>query len=179
LTSEQIAELLEAIRHGCEKPHTELVTLICLATGTRWSGAEQLTLHRLQDNVVAYSGSKSGKVRHVLVQAELAEKLRAHWKASGPFTSCIASFHHSPECTTIQLSEGVASHVLRHTFASHFMMSGELQNILGHSTLTMHYAHLSPNHLQDAVRFGPLSSTSGLLVDRYCIESKLNTVLHE
>jgi hypothetical protein len=54
------------------KPHTELVTLICLATGTRWSGAEQLTLHRLQDNVVAYSGSKSGKVRHVLVQAELA-----------------------------------------------------------------------------------------------------------
>ncbi|HBP5354615.1 TPA: integrase, partial [Pseudomonas aeruginosa] len=53
-------------------------------------------------------------------------------------------------------------HALRHTFASHFMMNGgnilTLQKILGHSTLTMtmRYAHPSPDHLQDAVKYGPL-----------------------
>jgi len=44
-------------------------------------------------------------------------------------------------------------HALRHTFASHFMMSGgnilTLQKLLGHSDVstTMIYAHLSPDHL--------------------------------
>jgi site-specific recombinase XerD len=44
-------------------------------------------------------------------------------------------------------------HGLRHTMASHFMMSGgnilTLQKLLGHSTLamTMVYAHLAPDHL--------------------------------
>ncbi|MFQ1065102.1 tyrosine-type recombinase/integrase [Bordetella trematum] len=54
------------------------------------------------------------------------------------------------------------THVLRHTFASHFMMNGgnilTLQRILGHSTLTMtmRYAHLAPDHLQEARRLNPL-----------------------
>jgi len=162
LTSEQIGELLEAIRTGCDNPHTEPVTLLCLATGARWSEAEKLTPHRLQGNVVTYAGTKSGKVRHVPIQPELADRLRAHWKASGPFTSCITSFRRALERTTIQLPDGQASHALRHTFASHFMMNGgnilTLQKILGHSTLTMtmRYAHLSPGHLQDAVKYGPL-----------------------
>ncbi len=44
-------------------------------------------------------------------------------------------------------------HTLRHTFASHYMMSGgnilELQKLLGHASLAMTqiYAHLSPDHL--------------------------------
>ena len=42
LTTEQITELLESIRSGCENPHVELVVLICLATGARWSEAESL-----------------------------------------------------------------------------------------------------------------------------------------
>lgn len=54
-------------------------------------------------------------------------------------------------------------HGLRHTFASHFIQNGgnilTLQKILGHSSLamTMRYAHLAPDHLVDAVRFGPLA----------------------
>jgi integrase len=42
LTQDQIGELLDAICTGCENPHTELVTLLCLATGARWSEAEKL-----------------------------------------------------------------------------------------------------------------------------------------
>jgi site-specific recombinase XerD len=44
-------------------------------------------------------------------------------------------------------------HLLRHTFASHFVMSGgnilALQKILGHSDvkMTMIYAHLAPDYL--------------------------------
>ncbi|KAB0549266.1 tyrosine-type recombinase/integrase [Pseudomonas argentinensis] len=54
-----------------------------------------------------------------------------------------------------------ATHVLRHTFASHFVINGgnilTLQKILGHQslTMTMRYAHLAPNHLQDAINLGP------------------------
>ncbi|NWO55704.1 tyrosine-type recombinase/integrase, partial [Chromohalobacter israelensis] len=56
---------------------------------------------------------------------------------------------------------GQRTHVLRHTFASHFMMNGgnllALQKILGHQSvqMTMRYAHLSPDHLAEAVKLGP------------------------
>ncbi len=48
-----------------------------------------------------------------------------------------------------------AWHALRHTFASHYIMSGgnllALQKILGHSDvkMTMVYAHLAPEFLGD------------------------------
>lgn len=63
----------------------------------------------------------------------------------------------------IELPRGQCTHVLRHTFASHFMMNGgnilALKEILGHTSLnmTMRYAHLSPEYLQDAVKLNPLS----------------------
>ncbi|PAZ22427.1 hypothetical protein CKG06_00520, partial [Pseudomonas aeruginosa] len=63
-----------------------------------------------------------------------------------------------------QAAEGAGpGHVLRHTFASHFIMNGghivTLQHILGHTSLsmTMRYAHLSQDHLMEAVRFSPLA----------------------
>ena len=61
------------------------------------------------------------------------------------------------------LPKGQLTHVLRHTFASHFMMDGGnilvLQKALGHHnlTMTMRYAHLSPDHLQEIKRLNPLS----------------------
>ncbi|WP_428839769.1 tyrosine-type recombinase/integrase [Burkholderia ambifaria] len=61
------------------------------------------------------------------------------------------------------MPDGQLTHVLRHTFASHFMINGgnilALQRLLGHSslTMTMRYAHLSPDHLEEARRFNPLS----------------------
>ncbi|KRV01105.1 hypothetical protein AN456_07760 [Pseudomonas aeruginosa] len=59
------------------------------------------------------------------------------------------------------------THILRHTFTSHYMIGGgdtlALQRILGHSsmtmtmTMTMRYAHLSPEHLESAMRLSPLA----------------------
>ncbi|WP_263479238.1 tyrosine-type recombinase/integrase [Modicisalibacter tunisiensis] len=58
---------------------------------------------------------------------------------------------------------GQLTPVLRHPFASHFMKNGGnslvLQRILGHQSLTMtlRYAHVAPDHLEDAVRYNPVS----------------------
>jgi site-specific recombinase XerD len=67
------------------------------------------------------------------------------------------------ERSEIELPEGQMSHVLRHTFASHFMMNGgnilALQRILGYAnlTMTMRYAHLAPDHLREVLELNPLT----------------------
>lgn len=64
----------------------------------------------------------------------------------------------------IELPRGQCTHVLRHTFASHFMMNGgnilALKEILRHTSLnmTMRYANLSPECLQDAANLNPLAN---------------------
>ncbi len=162
LTNEQIAELLESIRNGCDNPHVELVAMICLATGARWSEAERLQLGSIRNGVITFSKTKSGKVRSVPISSALEKKIAQHWKRHGHFTPAITSFRRALARTTIRLPKGQAAHALRHTFASHFIQNGgnilTLQKILGHSSLamTMRYAHLAPDHLQDAIRFGPV-----------------------
>jgi site-specific recombinase XerD len=68
------------------------------------------------------------------------------------------SFERAVKRAGIDLPEGQCTHVLRHTFASHFMMNGGnilvLRDILGHADIkmTMVYAHFAPDHLEDAVQ---------------------------
>ena len=56
------------------------------------------------------------------------------------------------------INRHVRFHDLRHTFASHFMMSGgnilHLQKILGHSDLklTLRYAHLAPDFMSEDIK---------------------------
>jgi integrase len=166
LTTEQINELLTAIRSRTSpqsNPHLELIVLICLATGARWSEAEGLTANTVRNDAVTFTNTKSGKVRTVPIAAELAKRLHIHWSVHGQFTTSIGAFRRVLERTAIHLPDGQASHVLRHTFASHFIMGGgnilTLQRILGHSSVkvTMRYAHLAPEHLQDAVKYAPVS----------------------
>lgn len=79
-------------------------------------------------------------------------------------TSCRKEFERSLKRAGIQLPESQSTHVLRHTFASHFMINGgnilELKDILGHSDIkmTMVYAHFAPEYLEDAIIKNPLTN---------------------
>lgn len=79
------------------------------------------------------------------------------------FKSSVGAFRMAMREAGIELMQGQLTYVLRHTFASHFMMNGgnnlALQIELGHSSLqtSMVYAHLSPDHLQEAKLRNPLT----------------------
>lgn len=67
--------------------------------------------------------------------------------------SCRAAFRSAYERCVFQ-APGQLTRILRHTFASHYIMGGgdilRLQRILGHSSITMNmrYVHLSPDQLE-------------------------------
>ncbi|MBD3641978.1 MAG: tyrosine-type recombinase/integrase [Marinobacter sp.] len=161
LTVEQIRHLLKTIEQFSQNPHVHLLTRICLATGARWGEAENLQLRHVQEGKLTFVNTKSGKSRSVPVAQELFEEICEHLKEHGKFGFSLSAFRRALEKSRIWLPSGQAAHVLRHTFASHFVMNGGdlivLQKVLGHSTImmTLRYAHLSPNHLQSALINAP------------------------
>lgn len=161
LNQEQIAVLLaECQRH--ENQDLVNVVKICLATGARWSEAEQLKKSQLTNFKITYINTKGKKNRTVPISKELFNTLPDD-RAGRLFSDCYGAFRSALERTGIELPAGQLTHVLRHTFASHFMMnSGNilvLQRVLGHTDIkmTMRYAHFAPDHLEDAVKLNPLA----------------------
>lgn len=158
----EIDELLEEIVQGAHNEHVLLITKICLSTGCRWGEAESLHTRQVKNGRITFTDTKSKKNRAVPISPELEREIHAHGKGN-LFTSSIGAFRRALKRTTIILPKGQASHVLRHTFASHFMINGgnilTLQKILGHSsiTMTMRYAHLAPDHLKEAITLNPLA----------------------
>ncbi|MES2832484.1 MAG: tyrosine-type recombinase/integrase [Pseudomonadota bacterium] len=165
LTMEQIQRLLAEIESG-RNPDAIVITKICLSTGSRWSEAEEIRTTQIHKGLLQFALTKSGKNRAVPIDMDLHKELTKIAKASGTsrlFRYSYSAFRDAIDRSGIELPEGQLTHVLRHTFASHFMMNGgnilTLQRILGHSSLamTMKYAHLAPDHLQEAVKLNPLS----------------------
>lgn len=158
----EVQRLLQACKDSTNN-HTYPVALICLATGSRWGEAESLTRSQLAQGKIHFHRTKNGKSRsvpvpHYVHQAALENAL----PGTRLFLSCRSAFRGAYLRCGFN-TPGQLTHILRHTFASHFMMAGgdilTLQRILGHSDIkmTMRYSHMSPNHLEKALSFSPLA----------------------
>lgn len=159
LTHDEIGRLMRSCKgHG--NPDLTLIVKICLSTGARWSEAESVSKINLSPNKITFFKTKGKKNRSVPISPELYGELLA--REGRPFEPCYRQFYRVLRWAKITLPEGQMTHVLRHSFASHFMMNGGniivLQRILGHSDIrvTMRYAHFAPDHLEDAVQLNPL-----------------------
>lgn len=165
LTTKQTGRLLSILKSDNQN-EMELVVRVCLSTGSRWGEAAGLTDSRVQNNKVIFTETKNGKNRSIPIATDLFEALKEHSKkvkTNKLFSISMTRFNSVLVKAEIDLPKGQKTHVLRHTFASHFMINGgnilSLKEILGHSdiSMTMRYAHLSPNHLTDAIKYSVLN----------------------
>ncbi|WP_010490630.1 phage integrase [Pseudomonas sp. S9] len=162
LSPAEIKILFDSIQVNCKTPHTIMVATICLATGCRWGEAQALKPDRVRDGAVHFINTKSKRRRSVPIDEKLHDRIHEHFQRYGLFTNCRDSFDFAVNCSRLNLPAGQKTHVLRHTFASHFMMNGgnvlTLQKVLGHASLnmTMRYTHLAPDFLKDVISLGPL-----------------------
>ena len=160
LYPEEIKSLLQYLSES-SSPCVLIIAKICLATGARWSEAENLEGAQVTPYRITYKNTKNGKVRSIPISKELYDEIPK--KRGRLFTPCRKTFERVVTKAGIDLPDGQCTHVLRHTFASHFMMNGGnilvLKEILGHSDIkmTMIYAHFAPTHLEDAVSKNPLT----------------------
>jgi len=167
LSKEQINMLMADIQARCINKSTWFVAQICLRTGARWGEAENLKFQQIHDGRITFVKTKSKKIRTVPLSDSFNKALLDFAGKKNPadrvFTNCIGAFRRTVVRTGIQLPRGQNSHILRHSFASHFVIQGgnilTLQKILGHADIhtTLRYAHLAPDHLADAITFGPLN----------------------
>ena len=163
MSNDEIAKML-ALLEGDNR----LIAIMCLSTGGRWGEVTNLKAEHIVKNRVTFVETKGGKKRSVPISQSVADDTI---KRSSGLLFPKADYHQFRELlkeVKPDLPKGQSLHVLRHTFATHFMMNGgniiTLQRILGHSSIqqTMVYAHFSPDFLQDAITFNPLKGNTSL-----------------
>ncbi len=160
LNEQQIRELVTAIKHN--EDLSKLVA-ICLATGSRWRETVTLKTNNLSPYRIRFTNTKTDKPRTVPISKKLYEWIYPQ-KGTSLFTyDPQKELYSIMDDLELDLPKGQKVHVLRHTFASHFIMGGgdilTLRDILGHGDIkqTMTYAHLAPDHLSDAVKLNPMA----------------------
>lgn len=156
LAKSEISKLLDTLTGDDRR-----VALLCLSTGARWGEGSTLRGEQVNHGRVTFLKTKNGKKRTVPISEELEKEIKT--SDTGPlFKVDYENFCERLRLVKPDLPRGQATHVLRHTFASWFMMNGgniiALQQILGHASIqqTMVYAHLAPDYLQHAVTLNPL-----------------------
>jgi len=161
LTKDEITRLFDSVKLS---KNTSLfyVVSISLATGARWSEAEGLKLEHVRNKGFYFPDTKNGHFRFVPVDVGIFDSVYRYLCVNF-LASCYGAFRSAFKRAELSCPPGQLAHVLRHTFASHFIMNGgnirTLQQLLGHSSLnvTMRYAHLSPNFLESARAYNPLA----------------------
>lgn len=161
LTVDEMQLLIEeAEKHVFHKDMHKIIKL-CLATGARFNEAASLSGAQLSKYMVTFTKTKGKKNRSIPITKVLYEEI--YKEGSGPLFNIGYSTIYRFIKKHIPRLSNQAAHVLRHTFASYYMMNGGniivLQRILGHSDIkqTMRYAHFAPNHLEDVTEKNPLS----------------------
>lgn len=166
LDKSQIKSLLSELKLSSTKD-LYIIAKICLSTGARWGEAASLKATHVKGNKIHYSKTKSGKARSIPITTELQEEILKLRPRSGLLFNQKNHRHGFEDAVAragIKLPDGQLTHVLRHTFASHFMINDgnilKLKEILGHSTLdmTIRYAKLAPSHLSQAVTHNPIAT---------------------
>lgn len=165
LNEAQIIHLFEVIKESRVAEDLTTIFKTCLATGARINEVVEMKGSQLFKYKLTFTNTKGKRNRTVPISNKLYEEL--HKPTNDKLFSCGYGVAHKWLTKALpDLPKGQATHVLRHTFASHFMMNGGnilvLQNILGHQKIeqTMIYAHFSPNHLSDAITFNPVTQYS-------------------
>jgi integrase len=154
------------------------MVLIALRTGMRqgeirglqWSSIDWLNQsvavrHSLDNHCRRLVAPKSGRVRHIPMDADVYERMYRRKSGTGyvflagdgrPFSNYRVNYAIKGLCKRAGLRK-IGWHTLRHTFASHLAMRGvplpAIKELMGHSsiTTTMRYAHVAPSTLRSAI----------------------------
>ena len=181
LTEDEILRLLAACAAKATKsPYLLPIVILALHTGMRKGEILGLAWERVDfaRGIMRLEQTKSGRRREIPMNQAVYDALSAlpgpkvegvvFRKRDGRAWGNIRTAFEDA-CREAQV-EDFRFHDLRHTFASWLMMKGrslkEVQELLGHRdfTMTLRYAHLSPDRLREAVgvlegpfapRFGP------------------------
>ena len=165
LTVDQIKILLKSCKESTND-HLYPVVLLCLATGAGFSEANGIKRQNLLADRVVFTDTKNGSNRVVPVPPSLIRYLTMKAYPSPfnrLFASCKIVFRKAVQRAKLDLPDGQLTHILRHTFASHFIMNGGslkvLQEVLDHEDIktTMIYAHLAPDYLESVLDLGVYS----------------------
>lgn len=159
LSSEQVDRLLNILQGDNLR-----LAKFALSTGARWEEAAQMQRTRILKYKAVFTETKSGRNRTVPISTELYDEITKNRASGKIFPKASYQTFRASLKELFNLPDGQATHVMRHTFASHFIMNGgnilTLQKILGHSQInqTMAYAHLAPDYLNDAVLLNPVAN---------------------
>ncbi|MBF0489367.1 MAG: tyrosine-type recombinase/integrase [Candidatus Omnitrophica bacterium] len=148
--------------------HLQPIVITALNTGMRKGEILSLKWENIDLNrgIIYVLNTKNGEKREIPINHKLKEVLKGIEKSpKGPYVFC-KDYNGSPYqevktsfATALETCkiENFRFHDLRHTFASHLVMAGidlnTVRELLGHKSLTMtlRYAHLSPEHKRKAV----------------------------
>jgi site-specific recombinase XerD len=165
LSSEEVAQLIEATRPGRER----MMVQTTYACGLRINELLHLRVADIDSGrmVVVVRQGKGRKDRLVPLSPRLLAELRAYWRKHRPATWLFPGLVPDQPLTDgtvfrwfqelvarVGFRKRVTWHTLRHSFATHLLEAGvdlrTLQALLGHSHLraTVGYLHISTRHLQ-------------------------------